>query len=274
MSVALDCFGITDKGKVRQINQDNFLIVDVKKSVNVLHSSLSSAVLKNRFGKVDANLLVVADGVGGGPDGDRASEATVSALLGYVTEAIDCFNEVTDTKEHELLEALESTVRDVHEKLRTEHEEKRGHAPATTLTMVLLIWPRAYLVHVGDSRAYVRRGGRVQQLTRDQTFGEYMVNVGAWTEEQAAQSKPAAALASAVGGSEMTPVVGLIDLEPGDGIMLCTDGLTKHVSNERIATVFGQSASSEEIGKQLLSEALEGGGSDNVAVVVMRSIAG
>ena len=71
----------------------------------------------------------------------------------------------------------------------------------------------------------------------------------------------------------MTPVVGLIDLEPGDGIMLCTDGLTKHVNNERIAAVFGRSASSEEIGKQLLSEALEGGGSDNVAVVVMRSIA-
>lgn len=273
MSVALDCFGITDKGKVRQANQDNFLIVDVSKSVDVLQSSLPEATLKNRFGKLGANLFAVADGVGGHPDGDRASETTITALLGYVDEAIGCFNEVSPETEHELLEKLEETVRDVHNRLVKEHEGKRGRTPATTLTMVLLIWPRAYFVHVGDSRAYVRRRGRVQQLTRDQTFGEYMVNVGAWTEEEAARAKPGALLASAIGGSELTPVVGLIDLEAGDSLMLCTDGLTKLVDNDRIAAVFGKPGSSEQIGKQLLSEALDAGGTDNVSVVVVRTIA-
>ncbi|HXV15366.1 MAG TPA: protein phosphatase 2C domain-containing protein, partial [Gemmatimonadaceae bacterium] len=166
---------------------------------------------------------------------------------------------------------LEQTVRGVHDRLLAGHEGKRGSAPATTLTMVLLIWPRAYLIHVGDSRAYVRRHGTVQQLTRDQTFGEYMVNIGAWTEEQASRARPAATLASAIGGTELTPVVGLIDLDPGDSLLLCTDGLTKHVPDERIAAVLGNSGNAESMGRQLVADALEGGGTDNIAVIVVRS---
>jgi protein phosphatase len=271
MTVIIDSFGITDKGKVRSNNQDNFLIVDISKSVAVRHSSLSTHALGNRFGMAGGHLFVVADGVGGGPDGDRASEGAITALLGYVTETVGCFNSYSPSKEHELFEKLEATVRGVHEKLLQEGNPSRGQTPATTLTMVLLIWPRAYLVHVGDSRAYVRRRGRVQQLTRDQTIGEYMVSIGAWTEEQASRAKPAATLSSAIGGSELTPVVGLIDLEPGDGLLLCTDGLTKHVGNDRITDVFGTPGDAETVGRQLLSDALTGGGTDNIAVIVVNS---
>jgi protein phosphatase len=138
--------------------------------------------------------------------------------------------------------------------------------------MVLLIWPRAYFIHVGDSRAYVRRRGRLQQLTRDQTLGEYMVTVGAWTEEQAAQSGPGATLSSAIGGSELDPVVGLVDLEPGDSVMLCTDGLTKHVSNERIADLMEKATDVQGVGQALVDEALAGGGTDNIAVVVVTAL--
>ena len=269
MPVAIDSFGLTDKGKVREANQDNFLIVDIKRSVDIRHSSLSEEALANRFGSVQAHLFAVADGVGGGPDGEHASEGAIAALLKYVSETVGCVNRLDASKEHELFERLEETVRDVDKKLREEHAGKRGHAPATTLTMVLLVWPRAYLVHVGDSRAYVRRRGRLQQMTRDQTFGEYMVSVGAWTEEQAARARPADTLSSAIGGSELLPVVGLVDLEPGDSLMLCTDGLTKHVTNERIATVMEKSNDVQAVGRQLVDEALAGGGSDNVAVIVV-----
>jgi serine/threonine protein phosphatase PrpC len=271
MTVVIDSFGITDKGKVREINQDNFLIADISRSVSVKLSSLSSEMLGDRFQEPGGHLFVVADGVGGGPDGDRASENAISALLGYVTETVGCFNGYSATRENELFEKLESTVRDVHNRLLAEHEGKRGPAPATTLTLVLLIWPRAYLIHVGDSRAYVRRGAKVQQLTRDQTIGEYMVTIGAWTDEQAARARPAATLSSAIGGSELEPVVGLIDLAPGDGLMLCTDGLIKHVSDERIASVFGIQGNAEAMGKQLLDDALGGGGTDNIAVIVVNS---
>lgn len=271
MSVTIDSFGITDKGKVREKNEDNFLIVDITKSVEVKHSSLSADSLKNRFGAAGGYLFVVADGVGGGPEGDRASEDAIKALLGYVTETVGCFNTYSTAKEHDLFEKLEETVRRVHENLLAEHEGQRGSAPATTLTMVLLIWPRAYLVHVGDSRAYVRRHGKMQQLTRDQTFGEYMVNIGAWTEEQASRARPASTLSSAIGGTELTPVVGLVDLNPGDSLMLCTDGLTKHVNDDAIEAILGNSGSSESMGKALLERALDDGGTDNVAVIVVRS---
>jgi serine/threonine protein phosphatase PrpC len=269
MPVAIDSFGITDKGKVREANEDNFLIVDIHRSVDIRHSSLSPDALANRFGSADAHLFVVADGVGGGPRGEHASEDAIAALLKYVSETVGCFNRLEPSGEHDLFERLEETVRGVDLKLREEHGGKHGPAPATTLTMVLLIWPRAYLIHVGDSRAYVRRRGRLQRLTRDQTVGEYLVSVGAWTEEQAARARPAAALSSAIGGSELHPVVGLVDLEPGDSIMLCTDGLTKHVSDERIATLMEQSGDTQGVARQLIDDALAGGASDNVTVIVV-----
>jgi protein phosphatase len=116
----------------------------------------------------------------------------------------------------------------------------------------------------------VRRRGRVQALTRDQTFGEYMISAGAWTEEQAAKSRTAETLASAVGGSELAPTVGLVDLEPGDSLMLCTDGLTKHVPNERIEEVLGLPVDARTMAETLLADALAGGGTDNVSVIVAR----
>jgi protein phosphatase len=137
--------------------------------------------------------------------------------------------------------------------------------------MVTLTWPRAYLVHVGDSRAYYLRRGRLRQITRDQTTGEYMVDVGAWTEEQAARAKVSANLTSALGGSEMIPAVGLIDLEPGDVLLLCTDGLTKHVSDARIAEVLGTDTPVEAMCRELVREALDDGGTDNITVIVART---
>jgi Serine/threonine protein phosphatase len=270
--VTIDSFGLTDPGKARQTNEDNFLIVVMHKSVDVRHSSLSPEALAHKFGAADGHLFVVADGVGGRPDGDLASERAVTALLEYVSQTVGCFRQLSTLKEHELFNRLQETIQNVHQQLLTEYGARRGQVPATTLTMVLLVWPRAYLVQVGDSRAYVRRAGRLQRLTRDQTMGEYMVSVGAWTEKQAAASRPGATLSSAIGGTELTPVVGLLDLEPGDSLMLCTDGLTKHVSDERIGAVLSQSGDAEAMSRQLVNDALDDGGTDNVAVIVVRSV--
>lgn len=270
-TVAIDAFGLTDVGKTRAANEDHFLVANVSKAVDIRCGSLSPEALRHRIGTTGAWLLVVADGVGGGPDGDIASERTAAAVLSYIGKAAGCFHSLDVAHEHDLLGSLEETVHEVHRQLVTEAGGPNRKAPATTLTLVLLVWPRAYLVHVGDSRAYVRRRGRVQLLTRDQTFGEYMISAGAWTEEQAARSRTAETLASAIGGSELSPVVGLVDLEPGDSLMLCTDGLTKHVSNDRIAEVMGGAGDARAMATQLVADALAGGGSDNVSVVVARS---
>lgn len=270
MTVLIDSFGITDQGKVRAANEDNFLIVEIRKSVDVQHSSLSSESLGAQFGAKLGNLFVVADGVGSGPEGDRASGDAIKAMLQYVGETVGCFQALTASKETDLFERLEATVCRVHEAL-ADSKGFSSQGPATTLTMILLIWPRAYYVHVGDSRAYVRRGGSVQQLTQDQTFGQYMITLGAWTEDEAARSRPGATLTSAVGGPQVEPVVGLVDLEHGDSIMLCTDGLTKHVDDDRIAAVLGGDGGAESMARTLLKEALDAGGTDNVSIIVVRT---
>ncbi|MGH7711274.1 MAG: PP2C family protein-serine/threonine phosphatase [Gemmatimonadaceae bacterium] len=269
--VRVDAFGITHQGNVRATNEDHFVIAQLSKSVVIQHTSVSRATVARRFGVANAYLFAVADGVGGRSGGDVASGKTVATVLDYFGGTAECFHGLDVTREHEVLEKLEHAVRSVHDALLQEFGGERAEVPATTLTMMLLVWPRAYLIHVGDSRAYVRRRGRLQCLTRDQTFGQYMVDVGAWTAEQAARPGPAATLASAVGGTELTPVVGLVDLDVGDSIVLCTDGLTKHVSDERIGEVVATSPDAHSASQQLIDEALAAGGSDNVTVVVVRS---
>lgn len=269
--VMVDCFGATDVGRRRTSNEDHFLVAKIEKSIVVRESSLPPDALAHRFGSSSAYLLAVADGVGGRPDGDLASQWTLTEFLDYLREAAGCFHGLDVTREHDLLGRLEDAVRSVHARLISEYGGEHALIPASTLTMVLLVWPRAYLVHVGDSRAYVFRRQRLQRLTRDQTFGEYMLAAGAWSEEQASKPGPASTLASAIGGSDLTPVVGLIDLDPGDSLLLCTDGLTKHVTDERIGSALEGPGDARSICRVLVQEAVAAGGSDNVTTVVVRS---
>jgi PPM family protein phosphatase len=270
-AVVVDAFGATDRGLIRDGNEDHFLIGHVRKAVGVVQTSLPADVLDNGFAGGSGFLFAVADGVGGRPDGEVASEWTLSAMLSYAGKAATCLQATDTNAEHALLENLENIVRDVHGNLLREYGTSSSKLPATTLTLVLLVWPRAYHVQVGDSRAYVRRGERLQQLTRDQTFGEFMVARGAWTDEQAMRAPAAGTLTSAIGGSELEPVVGLIDLSAGDTLLLCTDGLTKHVSDEAIESALAAGESAETTCKALVRAALAGGGTDNVTVVVVRT---
>jgi protein phosphatase len=171
-------------------------------------------------------------------------------------------------RENEFLEQLEAGVREAHRRIVAEHGGREG--PATTLTMATLVWPRAYIVHAGDSRAFYLRKGLLRQLTRDQTTGEYMVDAGAWTEEQARAAPMAGALISALGADELTPVVGLVDLRPGDVLLLCTDGLTRHLTDQRIAAILEGASDAQSACRELVDAALAEGGSDNVTVVVAR----
>lgn len=270
MSVAeLECYGLTDIGKVRPLNEDSFVVASMRKTVRLLHSSLPAPGPEGALAEAGAWLLAVADGVGGRPGGEVASSATVGGLLEYVTHAVGCYQSGDADREHEFLEQLEQSVHQAHERLRaTTGGGER--APATTLTMAMVVGRRAYLIHVGDSRAYYLRRGRLRQLTQDQTIGEYMVDVGAWTPEQAARASAAHSLTSVVGGSEMNPSVGLIDLEPADVLLLCTDGLTRHVSDDDIRDILLSEPNAEAMTRRLVAAALAGGGGDNVSVVVAR----
>lgn len=269
MTATLDAFGLSDTGRVRPANEDHFVIASMRKSVRIRQSNLSAETLADRLGGAEAHLLAVADGVGGRPGGEVASSRVVEGLLAYVGRAAGCYHQFSVEEEQQFLERLEQNIREVHESILRDVADGE-EAPATTLTLAMLVGPRAYLVHVGDTRAYYLRGDRLRQITRDQTVGQFMVDVGAWTESQAAKSVAGHALASAIGGSELTPSIGLIDLEPGDTLLLCSDGLNKHVSDDQIKEILKQAATAEPACQALVARALDGGGSDNITVLVAR----
>jgi PPM family protein phosphatase len=273
--VRVDAKGLTDIGKKRKANEDHFVVLTLRKVVEVRDSSLADPQVFERLRGPEGWLFVVADGVGGTEGGALASETAVTTLVEFLGQATASFNRIEPDKEHELLEQLELAVHAAHRKITETYGGGGGgrnapSGPATTLTMALLVWPRAYIVHVGDSRAFYLRKGRLRQLTRDQTTGEYMVNMGVWTEEQAAAAPIGGTLVSAVGADEMSPAVGLVDLQAGDTLMLCTDGLTRHVNDERITELLGRGTDAAGACRELVDEALTGGGHDNITVIVAR----
>ena len=144
---------------------------------------------------------------------------------------------------------------------------------STTLTLAIGIWPMFYILQVGDSRLYRLRHGVLEQLTKDQTVAEDLVDQGILHRANVFRSPFAHVLSSSIGG-QTNPVVTALQLDPGDVFILCTDGLTKHVSDEQIRERLSNLTSSEQVCKALLQDALDGGGTDNVTVVVLRSIRG
>lgn len=266
----IDVWGLSHRGVVPQENQDHFLVATLRKSVDVLASNVDPAVLHERMDGGVAHLMVVADGVGGRAGGAEASRTAITTTLEYVAQATGCYHRFEMEEEHAFIDQLQAAVLQAHDRLRDEHGASEW-TPATTLTMVMLVGPRAYLVHVGDSRAYYLRRHRIFQVTRDQTFGQYLLDSGAVTDEQVANSPMGRTLASAVGSSEVNPVVGLIDLEPGDTLLLCSDGLTRHVPDDALRTLMEGAPSAREACDALLAAALAGGGSDNISIVVARA---
>jgi protein phosphatase len=137
--------------------------------------------------------------------------------------------------------------------------------------MVHVLWPRAYVVQIGDSRCYHLRDRRLLQVTRDQTLGQDLVDHGALEPEEAASSPFSDLLVQAIGGeTDIQPVISKVDLEPRDTLLLCTDGLTAHVSDEELASQLHGASSAREASERLIGSAIDGGGTDNVTVVVTR----
>jgi protein phosphatase len=143
---------------------------------------------------------------------------------------------------------------------------------ATTLTLYLGVWPRGYLLQVGDSRCYLLRDGELTQITRDQTMAQEMVDLGVMKPEQVAGTRLAHTLTSAIGGSQTEPRVSTFDMTWGHVLLLCSDGLTRHVPDERIRDVLRTMASARQACETLLKEALDRGGSDNITVVIGRAV--
>jgi protein phosphatase len=265
----VDVFGLTHPGRVRKENQDQFLIASLHKVMMVHHSSLSPDHLGRLTSDSRCYVFMVADGVGGGPGGREASGAALQGIVDYVIHAMDLNVRLDEKAEQVFLNQLRRSVERSHEKIRAsggDNTDSRGMA--TTLTMVAVRWPKAYLIHVGDSRCYRLRGSRLDRMTRDQTMAQVLLDAGALTPHSAERSELSHVLYSALGAKEANLDVNTEDILPDDVMLLCSDGLTKHVNDTEIREHLMRQASAEDICRDLVGLALERGGSDNVTVVI------
>lgn len=268
----IDVYGLTHAGKIRKENQDHFLICSLRKTVVVHATSLPTTPAFPAGAERVAFLAMVADGVGGSLRGGAASRYAVEAVTEYVTKSMHCYYAADSSDDKTFAQALEMAALETHAALRQRAEEDPDQKGATTLTLWLGVWPRAYLLQVGDSRCYMLRGGELAQISHDQTMAQQLYDMGVFTRTDATRSPFANVLSSAIGGKQTAPVVTRMDQEWGNVGLLCSDGLTKHVPDDLIRERLTQMTSAKQVCEQLLQDALDAGGTDNITVLVGRSV--
>ncbi len=267
----IDVYGLTHQGLVRSSNQDHFLICSLHKRTHIHLTSLPA--VDNIPNERLAFLALVADGVGGRQAGEEASRLAIETVTKYMTESMQCYYTADATDENAFREALEDAALACHEQItQSAAEDPERQGMATTLTLFLGVWPRAYLLQVGDSRYYFYRDGVLTQVTRDQTFAQDLIDMGVFTPSDPMRARWANVLSSAIGGSETRPVVTGIRSDWDNIHLLCSDGLTKHVPDERIAEQLAGMTSAKQACEALLQDALDAGGTDNITIIVGRTI--
>jgi serine/threonine protein phosphatase PrpC len=268
----LDLFGITHVGKVRVENQDHFLVATVHPELVIHETSLPTPQSLPIHGTRLATVMLVADGVGGSTGGREASQLAIESITRYVSSSLRCYHAAGSSQEDEFVNALREATLEAHAAVRAEAAQRpEAHRMATTLTLFIAVWPWAYVVQVGDSRGYHYHSGVLNQMTRDQTIAQDLVDQGVLSPDRVAKSPFSNVLASAIGAEAALPEVSRVKMD-GKGIfLLCSDGLTKHVKDDEIAAELKSLKSSEQSCRRLLDLALERGGSDNITVLIARA---
>jgi protein phosphatase len=269
----IDVFGLTHRGKVRPDNQDHFLIASLSKQLIVDRTSLPPDADLPLAPERLASLGMVADGVASGGGGEEASRLAVQAIAQYVAQSSRAFYAADPDDPDAFTHVLSDAALRCHANLQERAEHDTDHKRyATTLTLWLGLWPQAYLLQVGDSRGYMYHDGRLTQISHDQTIAQDLADQGVLTRADVSRSPLAHVLSSAIGGTEAAPVVTRITRDWGTVVLLCSDGLTKHVSDERIAERLASLTSSEQACRDLLQDALDDGGTDNITMIIGRTI--
>jgi len=253
--IKIEMAGSTHVGQKRTNNEDSFLILTPKQVPDL---------------PLDA-VMLAADGMGGHERGEVASgmvrDIFEELFCGQLAEFLSAYGIKSS---EDLLKIL---IPEVHQNLSSYSEEQaendsQREKMGTTLTAALVHGTNLTIGHVGDSRAYLVRGDMIAQLTEDHTMAHLLVKAGKMTEEEAAKSKYRNALSQALGASKkVKPEVTTFDLEIGDRLLLCTDGLTRHVKDEEFVEILQQN-STQAACDALIELANSRGGRDNITVVI------
>ncbi len=269
VTVQLDLRAKTHVGNVRPNNEDQYLVLYLAKALAVLDTSLP-VEQRVRLPDHEGHVLLVADGMGGHAAGERASARVVNEALLYVLETAKWFFRQDDPDENVRVRLLRETLARIDQELIEEAQrDPTLLGMGTTLTALTLIGTGAFLVHVGDSRAYLLRNGHLQQLTRDHTHVQEMIDSGKMKPEEAKKHRLRHLLSNTIGGLPgVEPEIFKFSLANGDRLLLCTDGLTDPVGDGEIADVLKAHPDANDACQALVDAALARGGPDNVTVVL------
>lgn len=244
--------GLTDVGLEREKNDDSFIVADLNPDVAPYSGRLECGN--------DGVLLAVADGMGGHAHGDIASTIAICELS-------NAMKRLTGRSPDRVRRAVEHA----HRSVREAAAGRTGFARmGTTLTAVHIDGKRAHIAHVGDSRAYVIRGGKISRLTVDQTMTEIMIEAGIIDESERQHSPWSHQLAQAIGQVEkrLTVATSTLELREGDVFVLCSDGLTNLVIDEEIEEAVRSGGPFEETCRHLVDLANLRGGDDNSTLII------
>ncbi|MBQ8589560.1 MAG: Stp1/IreP family PP2C-type Ser/Thr phosphatase [Firmicutes bacterium] len=234
----------TDQGRCRDNNEDSLFILP------------------------NHRIYMVADGVGGNRSGEVASRTAVTYVASYADS--HPLEEVRDEEElqHYFLECVTGANDEI---CRMASEDWQYSGMATTLVVAYLTEEKGYVVNIGDSRAYLIRGGEILQITRDHTYVNELLMQGSISEEEAKRHPERNMITRAVGGdASVRPDFFRFDLEAGDVILLCTDGLYGEVEDEIICQMVTKEPSMHQLAADLVEQANSHGGRDNISVVCIR----
>ena len=268
----IDFYGLTHQGKVRKSNNDHFLVASLHKRMEVRLTSIPDLAQNTHFDQRLAFIAMVADGVGGSEGGEEASRIALENVTEFIGTSLQAYYSTANASDEVFRDALQSAASHSHEIVLARAAERAdARKRATTLTLWLGVWPWAYVLQVGDSRYYIYRDGELVQITRDQTYAQDLVDAGALSRDQAKDSPLKNVLSSAIGGKETLPVVTRLTANWKNVHLMCSDGLTKHVTDAEMEKAFSTIQSSEQLVRDLLELALSRGGTDNITIIAARA---
>ena len=262
----LDCHGLSEVGRRRKGNEDDFLMAALPMGRELLNPDPTGKRLVPSPGQTGF-LFLVADGMGGIPCGERASAMAIKSLHRYLKDL------ALDKESLEVSRTLRQGIRQCQSDLQAEVDRRpECEGMSTTLTGALALARHLYVVHSGDSRCYLLRDSRLHRVTDDHSQAQLDVDAG--------KASPADARASSDGNhlwnyltsdySELRPDVGAIPLEAGDILLLCTDGVSDSVPDHTLQRHLSRRASAENICEGLIAAAREGGRGDDLTAIVLR----
>ena len=264
-------FGLSDRGKVRETNEDHFLIAVLLKALQIQQTSLPQPDIHHSSDR--SYLFVVADGMGGRAAGEQASALAIDSVESFVLESLKWFAACQGDEQDQVLTDFQNALREASLRVHTratEHPEL--HGMGTTLTLAYSLNDELFVAHAGDSRCYLRRDGKLHRLTRDHTLVADMVRNGILPAEAAPRHRWRHVITNFVGGDSAEKEVDVelhkLKLESGDVILLCSDGLTEMLDDEEISRIL--QSQPEEACHQFVTRANDLGGRDNITSVVAR----